>query len=155
MTTPTTPLPDHRDLKLILLTELSSALRARSEPEHLYTAAALGGFGAVAWGVAALQPEKYVSRPVYQRPAAVAALGTLLVAAAIALKIYREHRKFSEIKKEQARIARDLSSSPNASDIIPQIMLSEVPGKGYIWSLVVVITAAVAAVAFCLSLVGP
>ena len=38
-----------KDVLLALLPEIGSALRARSEPEHLYTAAALGGFGAVAW----------------------------------------------------------------------------------------------------------
>lgn len=101
MTTPTLPSSpsDHKDLQLNLLTELSAALRGRSEPEHLYTAAALGGFGAVAWGVAALQPEKYLSKAIYQRPGGVAALGTLLVATAIVLKICREHREICGDKK--------------------------------------------------------
>jgi hypothetical protein len=139
---------DHKDLQLNLLAELSAALRARSEPEHLYTAAALGGFGAVAWGVAALQPEKYSNKAMYQRPAGVAALGTLLVAIAIVMKIRREHRKFAEIKKEQARIAAQLASLPGAAEIIPKSMLSPIAGKGYIWSLVVVIAAAVATISF-------
>ena len=146
---------DHKDLQLSLFTELSAALRARSEPEHLYTAAALGGFGAVAWGVAALQPEKYSSKAMYQRPAGVAALGTLLVATAIVMKICREHKKFAEIKKEQARIAAQIASLPGAAEIIPKSMLSPIAGKGYIWSLVVVIAAAGAAILFCLSLIGP
>ena len=157
MTTPTLPSshPDHKDLQLNLLMELGVALRARSEPEHLYTAAALGGFGAVAWGVAALQPEKYTSKAIYQRPAGVAAIGTLLVATTIVMKICREHRKFAEIKKEQARIAARLDSMQGAVGIIPKSMLSPTAGKGYIWSLAVVIAGAVAAICFCLSLIGP
>jgi hypothetical protein len=160
MTTPTpapppSSTPDHKDLRLILFTELGVALRARSEPEHLYTAAAVGGFGAVAWGVAALHPDKYLSKPVYKRPAGVAALGTLLVATAIVVKICREHIKFAEIKKEQAQIATQLSSLSGAAGIIPENMLSPVAGRGFIWSLAVVIAAAVAAICFCLSLVGP
>jgi len=160
MTSPAPPqLPSssslHDELRLMLLTELGAALRARSEPEHLYTAAALGGFGAVAWGVAALQPDKYLDKPFYKRPAGVAALGTLFVAVAIVAKIYREHRKFAEIKKEQARIATQLASLPGAAGIIPGNMLSPVAGKGFIWSIAVVVMAAVVAICFCLSLVGP
>ncbi|MGH9549379.1 MAG: hypothetical protein ACRD3W_08390, partial [Terriglobales bacterium] len=102
----------------MLLTELGAALRARSEPEHLYTAAALGSFGALAWGVAALQPESYLTRPMWMRPAVIAAIGTAVVASSVVVKIIREHYKFAEIKREQARIAKQLASLPGATDII-------------------------------------
>jgi hypothetical protein len=37
-------------LLLTLLSEVTNELRSRRDPEHLYTAAAIGGFGAVTWG---------------------------------------------------------------------------------------------------------
>src|SRR6266571_4074009 len=41
---------DHRiDIIIALLGELGATLRSRSEPEYLYTAAAIAGFGAVSW----------------------------------------------------------------------------------------------------------
>jgi hypothetical protein len=161
MTTPATPLPPppstsgHKDLQLVLLKELGDALRARSEPEHLYTAATVGGFGAVAWGVAALQPEKYLGRPVYKRPAAIAGIGIIIVAAFIVAKIFREHGIYAETKREQARIAEQLASLEGAREIIPEYMLKKDAGWGFFWSLAVVIAAAVAAALFCGSLVCP
>jgi hypothetical protein len=160
MTTPDTPsLPksrpttaDHKDVLLVLLKELGDALRSRSEPEHLYTAAAVGGFGAVAWGVAALQPDKYLSRPFYLRPAWLAAVGIFIVAAFIVKKIRREHGIYAEAKKEQARIGAILSSLEGATGIIPEYMLKEVAGPGYKGSQRIVITAAAVAACFCLSL---
>jgi hypothetical protein len=142
-----------KDLRLTLLPELGAALRFRSEPEHLYTAAALGGFGAVAWGVATLQPGNYFDRPLYERPAVVAAIGTLVLAIAIVAKICREHTKYAALKKEQKNIADKLDSS--CGEIItPNTMRSEA-GGGYIWSIAVVSVAAIGAIAFCLSVAGP
>jgi len=147
-----TPDPSiHKDLLIALLAELSTALRARSDPEHVYTAAALGSFGAVAWGVAALQPDKYVSRPYMARPAVVAGIGASIVAIAVIAKIFREHEKFAKVKVEQARILKQLSLLPGADEIVPIDMLSPKAGNGYIWSIAVILAGAVAAIAFCLS----
>jgi hypothetical protein len=143
------------DLQLVLLTDLSVALRARSEPEHLYTAAAVGGFGAVTWGVASLQPEKFSSRPPYKRPAGVAIFGTLLVAFAIGVKIYREHKRYAEIKEDRAKIANQLASQQGATGIIPKDYLSPAPGWGFIYSLAVVGLAAAGAIWFCISVLNP
>lgn len=145
----------NRDLQLILLTDLSAAMRARSEPEHLYTAAALGGFGAVTWGVAALQPDKYFGRPLYKRPAGIAAFGTLLVGTAIVVKIWREHKRFAEIKEDRAKIANQLASQQGATGIIPKDYLSPDPGRGDRYSLAIVIIAAFGAILFCLSVLCP
>ncbi len=149
----TTPPPNHKDLQLVLLKELGDALRARSEAEHLYTAAAVAGFGAVAWGVAALQPERYAGRAFYLRPAWVAAVGILIVAAFIVAKILREHGIYAMTKKEQARIAAQLASLEGAAGIIPEYMLKEDAGPGYKGSRRIVIAAAAVAAGFCLSLV--
>jgi len=146
--------PDHKDLRLVLLKELGDALRARSEAEHLYAAAAVGSFGAVAWGVAAVQPEKYMCRSVYARPATVAAVGVVFVAVVVAAKIIREHSQYAKLRKQQARIARDLASLPGAMEIVPEDMQVEDAGPGYKWSLAVVAVAAVAATSFCLLLGG-
>jgi hypothetical protein len=143
--------PD-KDTLLALLPEIGNALRARSEPEHLFTAAAVGGFGAVAWGVAALQPEKYLSRPVYWRPAMVAVIGILIVAGSITAKILREHGVYRKTRKEQARIAGQLASVIGKENV-PDYMLDEKAGRGFFWSLSVVVIAALAASGFCLSLV--
>jgi hypothetical protein len=69
-----------REFGLFLLTEIAASMRARTEPEYVYTAAALAGFGALAWGVAALNPEKYNQRELYLRPAGLAAIGIFLIA---------------------------------------------------------------------------
>jgi hypothetical protein len=143
---------DTKDL-LILLQELGASLRARSEPEHLYTAAAFGSFGAVAWGVAALNPHDYLSRPILTRPATVAALGIFFVASSVITKIRREHNKFTEIKKQYSMIAARLKALPNGDDVIPSNWI-EPAGEGHHYSEWVVILAAGAAIAFCLSLVG-
>jgi hypothetical protein len=93
--------------------------------------------------VAALQPDKYLVRPLYERPAGVAAIGIFVVTIAIVWKIYREHRIHADIGKERARIAKQLASLPEAKDIIPKKMLPSVAGRGFVWSLAVVITSSV------------
>ena len=109
-------MPDHKDLQLVLLKELCDAMRARTEPEHLYTAAAVGSFGAVAWGVAALNPQTYLARPFYLRPAVVGVISVLAVALGICIKIWREHGVYAEAKKVLSRIAKQLSSVEGASE---------------------------------------
>lgn len=143
------PTRDNRDLDLVLLQELGNSLRARSEAEHLYTAAAVGSFGALAWGVAALQPERYLTRPFGERPAGVAAIGVLIVAVFICIKICREHGVYKQTKKEQARIAKRLAAPEGETKIIPEYMLEESAGLGFLYSLLVVAVAAVSAAWFC------
>ncbi|HXN74026.1 MAG TPA: hypothetical protein VN861_15885 [Candidatus Acidoferrales bacterium] len=130
-------------------------MRARSEAEHLYTAAAVAGFGAVAWGVAALQSEKYVCRPIYERPAVVAAIGILGVTVAIWSKIVREHKVFEETKEERIRIANLLEPPGGPTRIIPEYMFKESSGRGYVLSIAVLAVAAIAGMSFCLFLAGP
>lgn len=47
-----------REFRGILLAEWGADLRAKSAHEHPYAGTAVGGFGAVVCGVAALRPEK-------------------------------------------------------------------------------------------------
>jgi hypothetical protein len=141
------------ELQIALLQELGSSLRFRSEAEHLYTAAAVGSFGAVAWGVAALVPANYLSRPFYLRPAFVAAIGILIVAALIVRKIVTEHGIYAQARAEQARIASLLESRRGSAGLIPAFMLKPEAGPGYKGSRNIVVCSAVAAAGFCLLLV--
>jgi hypothetical protein len=146
---PTSPILDTNYL-LVVLQELGAALRARSDPEHIYTAAALANFGAVAWGVAALKPQDYLYRPICTRPASVAAVGILLVAFCVVTKLIREHKKFAEIKKQYSAVARLLKAHPNG-DVIPSNW-TEPAGTGSGYSVLIVIVTAFAAIVFCLAL---
>ena len=104
-------------------------------------------------GVAALQPDKYLNRPVYWRPATVAVIGILVVAVFVSLKICREHGVYSRTKKDQARVAEYLAALEDKPEVVPKYMLEKNAGKGFLWSLFVVVAAALAASGFCLSLV--
>jgi hypothetical protein len=42
------------DILLAMLTELGQQERSRRDPEHIFTAAVIGAFGAIAWGVATI-----------------------------------------------------------------------------------------------------
>lgn len=150
-TQPTPPSPplEPKDL-LVVLQELGTALRARSDPEHIYTAAAVGYFGAVAWGVAALKPQDYLSRVIWTRPATVAAVGILVVACLVVWKILHEHKNFATIKEQYARVAAILKALPNG-DVIPD-QLTKRAGKGAWISVCIVIGAALPSIAFCLFL---
>lgn len=141
-----------REFRGILFAEWGADLRAKSEHEHLYAAAAMGGFGAVAWGIAALQPGKYLATEAYLRPAVVAAIGTFTLAVAIVVKIYRDHGMYAKGKAKQNEIATAINS--DYGQIVPEVMLSR-SGNGYLYSIAVVIIAGLAAVGFCLSVAGP
>lgn len=144
----------NQEVLIFLLTEISAAMRARSEPEYVYTAGALAGSGAVAWGVAALQPDKFFGRDIYLRPAGVAAIGLVVVALAVVGKIWREHRKFADLKKSQYSLGKLLEQYAGTG-VIPDKMFSQAAGKGYLWSIGVVVAAALASIAFCISVIGP
>lgn len=141
-----------RQLLLTLLTEQCESMRARSEPEHLYTAAAVGSFGAVAWGVAALNPDKYMQRALLLRPAFIAFVGILLVAELIRRKIVREHKEFEKAKKARAATAKKLNELVGDKALVPDYMMSEQEGMGYRGSMWIVIGAAIVSSLFCLSL---
>jgi len=61
------------DLMLVLVQEMGASLRHRSEQEFLHTAAAVTGFSATVWGVAALAAiDDY---PCWRHPALVGGHG--------------------------------------------------------------------------------
>jgi hypothetical protein len=148
-----TPTKSVDDLLFALLQDLGEEIRKRRDPEYIYTAAAVGSFGAVSWGVAALggiSARRIISA--WATPASVAALGTLLLAAAVMHKIYRDHDAYRKLREEQVKIAGLLATKlgVNVKDL-PKQYCEVGRGLGYLWSMAVVFVAAIGAVAFCLS----
>ncbi len=87
----------------------------------------------------------------------MAAVGILVVAVAVVAKIWREHTKYAENKDTQNRIAESINkdygvdfSKDYGLDLIPAEM-REPAGKGWLWSIAVVIAAALPAIGFCIS----
>lgn len=148
-----TPTKSADDLLLAALQDLGEEVRKRRDPEYIYTAAAVGSFGAVSWGVASLSTatsQRVVSG--WATPASVAAIGTGLLAAAVIHKIYRDHDAYAGLRNEQVKIAGLLATKlgVNVKDL-PKQYREVGRGLGYLWSMAVVLVAAIGAVAFCLS----
>jgi len=142
------------ELLLTVFTDLANELRSRREPEHLYTAAAIGSFGAIAWGVAALAAAQGKSSfyPLLHT-AFVAALGSVIVEILVILKIKREHREYAKLREHLGEISRRLPRAcglPAEYDL-PLGLTSGETGPGYTGSVRIVEGAAFAAVIFCLA----
>src|ERR1700744_4036276 len=95
-------------LLLALLAEHSNEMRSQAQTEHVHTAAAVGAFGAVTWGVAT------VPEPI---PAAVAVVGVVLVSWAVITKIRQSHETYSRLKAARARVCAELASLSEAGVI--------------------------------------
>ena len=144
-----------RELDLALVSILANSFLQRSQPEYILTAAALGAFGALDWGVAALHPGDFLDRPWCKRPAGVAAIGIALIASTTCVKIWREWKKYGEIKQQQATIFRRLAiDEQTIRENIPPTMLTRA-GCGFLYSIALVAVAAAATIAFCVSLLHP
>jgi hypothetical protein len=148
---PAQPQSPDQGLLLALLTEVGAAKRFRSEAEHLYTAAAVGSFGAVSWGIAALQSVSFKDR-FWTHPALVAAVGVVIVATAVIIKLISDQNTFAKIKNDEADIADLLSQLPGAQRIVPADMRRRKPGPRRWLSPSIVGAAALAATAFCLTI---
>lgn len=144
-----------QDFQQMIFAELSEEIRSRREPEHLYTAAAIGAFGAIAWGVATIATVTTNKNPVafYQHPALVAAGACVILTVAVIAKIVREHKKYVDLRREQIKLAQSLaeSCSFDRSNLPPGLHVGKESGPGYLWSTGVVVCAAVGAIAFCVS----
>ncbi len=136
-------------LLLVLLKEQGDELRYRSQPELLYTAAAVGSFGAVTWGVAALPVTNFPDRFI-THPAAIAAMGVLLVASVLIAKACRDHIKHAYAKEARADICRQIASLPNCGGIIPDALMVKELGPGYRGSVLLVGAAATSSIVFCI-----
>src|ERR1700752_5333979 len=91
------------DVQLEWLSQLGADLRARTQAEYVFTAAAVAYFGGVCWGLAALNsqpPERVMS----------AAGAIVLLTLAVTAKIRADHKVYRTTWKDRARIARALSA---------------------------------------------
>ncbi|MDR3461156.1 MAG: hypothetical protein P4L76_02435 [Beijerinckiaceae bacterium] len=138
-------------VRLALIAELGALLRDKSQAEHFYTAAAIGSFGALCWGVAALPPDIYKTKFI-THPAMAAALNIIIVALLVIIKIKREHTKYASFKISQTDVATALENSLGNRGVIPPPMM--IPGKmrGYLYSIIVLAGAALGGVIFCFSI---
>jgi len=148
------------------LNEAGAELRSRRDPEYVYTAAAVGSFGAFAWGVAALAAARI--SPVI--PGVTAAIGILFITIAVAAKTWREHLKHEEQRLLMASIVLRIEARLNLATAAPQeggepaeprqelgglrkrceaLLLSQ---SGFAWSLWILGVTALAAMIFCLSI---
>jgi hypothetical protein len=138
----------------LLLQEVGTELRSRREPEHLYTAALVGALGAVAWGAATIATMQNVERiPFWKHPAIVGAFACVVIAAAVWIKIRREHKVYVELRGEQIRLAGLFAAQAGlAPDQLPAgLRTGAVSGNGHLHSGVIVFASAIASFAFCIA----
>ena len=158
--------PDRREIQLAWLRECGADLRARTQAEYLYTAAALTLFGGVCWGVASQ----------HRLLTIIAALFVIaLVTYTVCRKIFEDHKVYLDIWTSRSNAANSLESneSENLPDIFPEkikqsangsdhafslrVLLKEVlePDKspGYVFSLRVLFLSALGSAIFCLTFI--
>ncbi len=139
-----------REILPTLFTEVTEELRSRRQAEFVYTAAAIGSFGAIAWGVAALGPGRSIHSPcVMLHPAIVASIGAVAVALVVSVKIWSEHKRYRGGMKQLGKYSERISQVFNVT--LSEKLLSGEAGPGYRGSIWIVIVAALMAVTFCLS----
>ncbi len=141
---------DQSHILLGLMIEYSTAMRERSQPEYLYTAAAVAGFGATSWGVAALPQAPYADRCL-AHPAIFAAAGIFITAILMIQKILRENESYKKFKILRANIAASLKAIPGAEGLVPGDMLNKETGPGAFYSAAVVAGAAICSIIFSIS----
>jgi hypothetical protein len=134
------PIDLREQLLLALLAEHSNEMRSQAQTEHIHTAAAVGAFGAVTWGVAT------VPEPI---PAAAAVLGVVLVSWAVITKIRLSHETYRGLKAARAKVCAEIASRSECGAVISKGLLSAEAGRGYLSSIAVVVSAAIGAVGFC------
>src|SRR2546427_35418 len=121
---------DH--LLFAIFEDLGEEVRKRRDPEYIYTAAAVGGFGAVSWGVASLSganPQRILSG--WADPPSVAAFLTGGLAAAVIFKIIKDHRVYVELRNEEVRIVSLLAKSLGANvEELPERYRRAGPARG-------------------------
>ena len=143
------------DFLLLLLQQMGDETRARRDPEHLYTAAALGGIGAVAWGVATIGTiQGFAAKAFFLHPAIVGGILCLTMACVVCYKTYREHKVYRDLRKEQIALVALLARETHVTQAQLSVGLREgfVVGNGYRVSMAVVVLPALIAMWFCFSI---
>ena len=139
---------------VVLLQELGSEIRSRRDPEHTYTAAALGSFAAIVGGVAAVTALANVSAvPFWRHPALIGAVVCAVLSVLVVRKIERECVIYAALRQEQFKLVEMLREDANLkAEQIPAGLKSSAPTpSGHSYSTSLVNGAAIAAGAFCLA----
>jgi len=149
-----TPVDGFSEDKILptLFAQITDELRSRRQAEYVYTGAALGSFGAVAWGVAALVAAARPSSPKYWlfQPPIVAALGSLVVAVAVIFKICADHGNYAKLMTELGKYSKRVAAVFHV-DYLSKDLTEAKAGPGYRSSIYIVIAGALLAIAFSLS----
>jgi hypothetical protein len=145
----------NNDIQAILsmIPELNASLISKSQAEYLYTAASIGGFGAVSWGVGALRDG--TAAPFFH-PAIVALVGIAAVAASVIYKIFHDHKLYIDNQLLIVSLRRELSARLGGPTWLPDGLLHEETHtpfpSGYFVSILVICASALASGLFCLSI---
>lgn len=138
----------------VLFQDICSEIRARRDPEYVYTAATVGALGAVAWGIATIASVQGIdSVPPWRHPALAGAVASLMLTWAVWEKIRREHRIYVDLRAEQVRLAGLLAASTGVqqAELPSGLRTGITAGAGYRASGLVIGSACAATVLFCLS----
>jgi hypothetical protein len=137
-----------------LLQEIGNELRSRREPEHIFTASAIGAMGAIAGGTAAVATvPALASAPIWQHPAIIGAATCFLIGLSIVAKTERENRVYRAARLEQTRLYA-LFAKEHAllnSELPKGLRLDAKAGRGHWFSSAIVIAATVGSLSFCLA----
>jgi len=133
---------------ITLLVEQGNELRARSQFEHVYVAAAVTSFAAASVGVGVLASSKtaYVIQP-----AVLGIAGIFLMTLVIGVRIALGHRNYQKVKAARAKIGRRLVASPLLKGALPEEMTKDKAGWGYLYSIAVIFVAAFIGMSICYS----
>lgn len=148
-----TPVSGFSEDKILptLFAQITDELRSRRQAEYIYTAAALGAFGATAWGVATLavyhpqHPSTFLHHPI-----GAAALGSVLIALAVNGKILSDHCKYAKMMKD-LKTYSDRIASAFRIDYLSKGLKEGKSGLGFLWSMAIVLAGGILAVWFCCS----
>ena len=138
---------------LAFFAETNMEIRARRMAEYTYTAASVAAFGALAWGVASINPE--CDR---QLPVKAAVVAIIIIVGSVFGKIIDEHFKHFRLRKEAIRLAKKITYT-HGIDHEKEAPLNfkepTKPGTGHLWSALVLELAGLGAILFCLSIGFP
>jgi MFS family permease len=146
-----------------ILQEIGNEVRSRREPEHAFTAAAVGALGAIAAGTAAVATVPgLAAAPAWRHPAVVGAVACVLIAIAILFKIERENRVYRAARAEQVSLYAKFAAECGLKNFeLPKgLQSAAIVGKGHWFSAAIVLVAALGSASFCLAVwqsarVGP
>ena len=136
----------------VLLQEVGNEIRSRRDPEHTYTAAALGAFAAIVGGVAAVTALANVSAvPFWRHPALIGAAVCAVLAFLVIRKIERESGIYADLRQAQFKLVELLAASAGlkADDIPPGLKATAPKPEGHHYSSQLIGGTAAASFVFC------